>query len=439
MGFLMKTAFILCTRTDSSRVPRKVFKYINGKPLITHLINRLQATGIEVILAAPMEQKEEFEYLKSTGVKFFFGEHSNPLARMKKAADVHNVDNIIRVTHDKLFIDSELVHLALMEYLSTSADYLYSSSFTEGSGFEIISKSALDSAFKEIKIAEHISYAVRAVAKNMIDFSVPKQFVDLSIRLLLDYEEDFNVAELLLSQLGNDCSLQKAINYLSIHTWAKNLNKLPLVTFYTCVYNGGKYIGEAISSVINQDVFNNSEYLIIDDHSVDKSAEVALMYKTRHKNIDFFRNPKNVGLSTSSNIALKVSKGKYIIRLDADDYFLGSDSVTKLISKLTETNSDVVYADNQFGEEHIQKAELNHHVGGALFKTSAINHLKFKDGLRGHDSLDLWLRARKVLNIAYLNEPVFYYRQHKESLTRNNLEERYLIKSKIERENNAEA
>lgn len=434
MGQLeMKSAFVLCTRADSSRVPRKVFKYINGTPLIEHLVKRLKNTGLEVIVAAPEEQAEQFRFLSKYDVKFYFGSADNPLERMYYAAKRYDVDNIIRVTHDKVFIESDLVFDCLAKFSLGNYDYLYSSRFPAGAGFEVIQQRALKKAYEQFKKAEHISYAVRASTKNVLHYDVPKNYQDDSVRFLLDYEEDFKVLELLFSQLGNDCTLDAALSYCNLNPWVLNLNRMPLVTFYTCAYNAEKWLEQAASSVINQSVFDNSEYIIIDDHSTDRTAEIALHYASKKKNIDFFRNPKNVGLSTSSNIALQVAKGKYIVRLDADDYFIGQDTVKEMIEKLEESQADAIYPDNYFGSlEKIQPGNEQHHVGGALFSTKAINHVKFTDGLRGYEGLDLWHRAKKQLKIAYFNNPAFYYRQHEESLSKNNLSERKLIKQHLD-------
>ena len=82
------------------------------------------------------------------------------------------------------------------------------------------------------------------------------------------------------------------------------------------VYNGEKYLREAIDSILNQ-TFTNFEFIIIDDASTDDSN--AIIKKYTDKRIKLVENPQNMGLTKSLNRGLKISLGKYIARLDSDD------------------------------------------------------------------------------------------------------------------------
>jgi glycosyltransferase involved in cell wall biosynthesis len=207
---------------------------------------------------------------------------------------------------------------------------------------------------------------------------------------------------------------------------------MPLVTFYTCAYNAEKYIKDAIESVQEQNIYGESEYIIIDDFSDDSTFKIISELAALDSRIKVKRNPKNVGLATTSNLALKMARGKYIVRLDADDYFTKYASVSKMICFLKENSLDVVYPCNFYGSDVVtQNGNEQHHVGGALFSTRAINFVRFTDGLRGYEGLDVWNRARNSLKVGYLQEPLFFYRQHDESLSKNNLEQRKLIKEKL--------
>ena len=92
-----------------------------------------------------------------------------------------------------------------------------------------------------------------------------------------------------------------------------------LVTVYIVNSNYGKYISQAIQSVLNQ-TYKNIEILVIDDFSSDNSKKIIKKYVSNPK-IKIILNKKKIGLLKSSNIAIKASKGEYVIRLDADDYF----------------------------------------------------------------------------------------------------------------------
>lgn len=81
------------------------------------------------------------------------------------------------------------------------------------------------------------------------------------------------------------------------------------------VYNGEKYLREAIDSILNQ-TFTDFEFIIIDDGSTDESAAIINSYNDAR--IRLIRQ-ENKGLAPALNVGLKAAKGKYIARMDADD------------------------------------------------------------------------------------------------------------------------
>ena len=82
------------------------------------------------------------------------------------------------------------------------------------------------------------------------------------------------------------------------------------------VYNGAKFLGEAIDSILAQ-TFTEFEFIIIDDASTDDSLKIINSYKDAR--IIVVKNTKNHGLTKSLNIGIAKAKGKYVARMDADD------------------------------------------------------------------------------------------------------------------------
>ena len=91
---------------------------------------------------------------------------------------------------------------------------------------------------------------------------------------------------------------------------------MPKVTVLMSAYNDERYLGKAIESVLNQ-TFKDFEFIIIDDASTDSTKNIILSYKDPR--IRFVENKKNLGLTKSLNKGIKVARGKYIARIDADD------------------------------------------------------------------------------------------------------------------------
>lgn len=94
--------------------------------------------------------------------------------------------------------------------------------------------------------------------------------------------------------------------------------KEPLVSVIMPVYNGKKYICQAVESVFLQDV--PLELLVIDDCSADGTRDVLAVYEKR-ENFRYFRNQTNQGAAASRNFGVRKARGKYIAYLDADDWW----------------------------------------------------------------------------------------------------------------------
>jgi len=88
-----------------------------------------------------------------------------------------------------------------------------------------------------------------------------------------------------------------------------------LVSVVMSVYNGERYLREAIDSILNQ-TFESFEFIIIDDGSSDSSAKIINSYNDPR--ICFVRQ-QNMGLAAALNKGIELSRAKYIARMDADD------------------------------------------------------------------------------------------------------------------------
>lgn len=97
------------------------------------------------------------------------------------------------------------------------------------------------------------------------------------------------------------------------------MDTAPLVTVLMPVYNGEKYLAEAIDSVLNQ-TYTHFEFLIINDGSTDGTEDIILSYADPR--IVYVKNEQNIKLIATLNKGLKLAKGKYIARMDADDISL---------------------------------------------------------------------------------------------------------------------
>lgn len=96
---------------------------------------------------------------------------------------------------------------------------------------------------------------------------------------------------------------------------SKKETRMPKISVLMSSFNAEKYIGETIESVLGQS-FIDFEFIIINDGSTDQTEAIIKKYKDER--IRYFYQ-ENSGLSKALNYGLKISKGDYIARIDADD------------------------------------------------------------------------------------------------------------------------
>ena len=97
-------------------------------------------------------------------------------------------------------------------------------------------------------------------------------------------------------------------------------NNIKNLSIIMTVYNGEKYISDAIESILDQ-TYSDFEFIIIDDKSIDASYSICQKYASQDNRIRLYRNHKNLWVVKSRNILLsKISHdSKYVAILDADD------------------------------------------------------------------------------------------------------------------------
>src|SRR5579862_2093130 len=92
----------------------------------------------------------------------------------------------------------------------------------------------------------------------------------------------------------------------------------PEVTVITAVRNGERYLPETIASIQAQ-TFSGWEYIIVDDKSDDHTCKLVEEAQSHDSRIRLLRRKHSAGPYTAANDGLREARGKYIVRIDADD------------------------------------------------------------------------------------------------------------------------
>lgn len=204
-----------------------------------------------------------------------------------------------------------------------------------------------------------------------------------------------------------------------------------LVTIYILNKNYSTYLEKSIRSALAQ-TYTNLDIVVIDDASNDNSRDILNKFQKNPK-IRIIINKKNVGLQKSSNIAIKAAKGKYIIRLDADD-LMHKRCVEKLYKEIIKKKNTAIVYPNYFiideldkvvfknKEIDIKKNKFREPILAAccLIKVSSLIEVGLYDErYTRQDGYDIWYKITKNYKVIHLNEYLFYYRKHSKSLTLN--------------------
>jgi len=210
------------------------------------------------------------------------------------------------------------------------------------------------------------------------------------------------------------------------------IGKYPLVTIYIVNHNYEKYLEESIQSCVDQ-TFKDFEVLIINNSPCHESEKIIGKYL----NLDYVRT--FIGIDTSlisaANLALRESRGKYIMRLDADD-FLHADALLVMTAEIQkEQQTKIVFPDYfnvdsegnilsimqriDFQDDDILKDLVAHGACTLFEKEALLDKGGYDSDLECQDGFDLWMKVALDNQVRNVNLPLFYYRQHPESLSTN--------------------
>lgn len=199
------------------------------------------------------------------------------------------------------------------------------------------------------------------------------------------------------------------------------------------VYNVEKYIDKCLQSIKNQSL-EDFECLIVNDGTKDNSIEIAK--KTIGKDSRFrFLDKENGGLSDARNFGLNEATGEYICFIDSDDY-IDRDLLKLSYEKAKEHNSDIVCFDLYYKDDDsltISKGAnfydvsdyqsnsklifCNNSANNKLFKKDFIKEKKFVKGIWYEDLATIPLWMAQANNVSYVDKPLYYYVQRRESIS----------------------
>lgn len=208
-----------------------------------------------------------------------------------------------------------------------------------------------------------------------------------------------------------------------------------LVSILLPVYQGESYLTQSVDSVLNQ-TYTNFELIIINDGSTDKTGDIIASYKDKRIRAV---TQKNKGLVESLNVGIKIAKGEYIARQDADD-ISEPTRLEKQISLLDSSKDAVIVGSSikvmdmggKILHEHrvlLNNPELKQELlirspfahGSVMMRKDALINAGgyLKDDWPAED-YGLWLRMSKQGDFANIDEPLYIYRENTTGISASN-------------------
>jgi glycosyltransferase involved in cell wall biosynthesis len=207
--------------------------------------------------------------------------------------------------------------------------------------------------------------------------------------------------------------------------------KNPVVSVLLPVYNAAEYVQEAIQSILNQ-TFTDFELLIFNDGSTDDSR--AIIQNIKDERIRFFDYSENTGYVTRLNEGLRLAKGIYVARMDADDIAMPerfAQQVALLEREVSVVLCGTVY--ETFGsEQKIEKVPLTdweirnvlpfHSPMGhptVMFRKQVVDEyqLYYSEDYMPAEDYKLWYDFSKVGELRNIPDILLKYRVHQKQIS----------------------
>lgn len=222
----------------------------------------------------------------------------------------------------------------------------------------------------------------------------------------------------------------------------------PKVTVLMPVYNGERFLRQAVDSILAQ-TCADFELLVIDDGSIDRS--LALVQSYRDPRIHLVQNGVNLGLIATLNRGIELARGDYLLRMDCDDISL-PERLQKQVEFL-DRNPEVGVCGVwylEFGEckSKLTRCAPDHasircgtlfnpvlgHPSVLLRRSAFVEHgLRYDPEYQHAEDYELWARALNRFDFANIPELLLYYRVHSRQITQSCAEKQMISAGKVRR------
>lgn len=218
----MEIDAIVQARMDSTRLPGKILLPIQGKPILAHIIERLQrAKRIRhIIIATTEDSMRAVESVTALypQVKVFCGSKEDVLARYVGAANKYKSEIIVRATGDNPLVSPYYIDLAIEHHLHTASDLTHFIGIPLGTGVEVINTRSLKEASALTQAPYDREHVTPFLYKNNTTFKIaeplaPKLHYRSDLKVTVDTPEDYKKVSNIFDSCGKNPNISDIIDY----------------------------------------------------------------------------------------------------------------------------------------------------------------------------------------------------------------------------------
>lgn len=204
---------IIQARMNSSRLPGKVMLEAAGKPMLVHLIERLERAWSldEIILATTLDATDEilWDVALANDVLPHAGSENDVLERVLGAAHHYDVDVIVQVTADNPLLDPAVVDHVVEAYFETDCDYasnMLDLTYPVGQNVDVFSTEILEDVARRTDGAvdhEHVSLYIYSNPQiyKLLSVKAPPELTAPHLRLTVDEPADYELVKTVFERL----------------------------------------------------------------------------------------------------------------------------------------------------------------------------------------------------------------------------------------------
>ena len=232
----MKIGFLITARLKSTRLPLKIMKDLNGKPVIQRIVERAQeihgisASDIVICTSANPQDRPLLDIARAAHVSFFLGDPDDVLKRLHDAALLHHLDYALGITADNPLFSIEYSNRIVDVIKKKNPDFVKIRGLPFGAATWGMNVKALRTIckVKPIVDTEIWGYLIdRPELFDVVTLEAVEKLRRPQYRLTLDYQEDYELLKDLYTHIPFKITLglEAVVAYLDAHPEVAAINK----------------------------------------------------------------------------------------------------------------------------------------------------------------------------------------------------------------------